>query len=162
MHRRACALVAAAALVLGAGSAVAAPKPKPKPKPKPIVVTYNLTLYPDPTPNATGEVDASMYCGTLPSSTDKHAFVIPAAGTLKVVLDSPDPTKTVPTPFGPVGTDWDLYIVDASDDVLTESASATSHEETTTTFKKKESIWITVCNLAGMPDGTVKFTFTYK
>jgi hypothetical protein len=131
-----------------------AAKPKPKPKPKPITVTYKLSLLPDPTPNVTGLVKDG--CGVLPQSQDKHPFTVPAAGTLKIVLDSPDPTGS---PVG--GTDWDLYLLD-DEGIRTSSTTEFSHEELAEPFKKKTDTTIWVCNLAGMPDGTVKYTFTYK
>ena len=132
-----------------------------KPKPKPIKGSYAVTKYPDPTPELFGQIDKSQ-CGLLPTGTDNHAFKIPAAGKLKVVLDSPDPTGTPSAgPLGSVGTDWDLYLLDSEGAVIDSSHSGTSHEETTDKFKKAGKITIQVCNLVGEPNATVSYTFTY-
>ena len=88
-------------------------------------------------------------------ATDQHPFTVPAAGRLHVVLDSPDPTGTG-------STDWDLYVEGADGSELDSSHGGTSHEETTTPFKNKTALSFVVCNLAGAPNGTVSYTFTYK
>jgi hypothetical protein len=152
MNRRlvTCASLAAVA-ALGIAPAHAATT---KPKPKPINKTYALTLPPDPTPNATNTAGMPGCTGLNPASTDKHPFTVPAKGTLKVVLDSPDPT-------GHGVTDWDLYVLDSDGSILDSSHGGTSHEETFDKFKKKNPVTFWVCNLAGEPDATVHFTFTY-
>jgi hypothetical protein len=139
--------------VLGALPSQAATKAKPKPKPKPITGSYALTLVPDPSPNVTN-VANKPGCGVVPQGQDKHGFTVPAAGTLRVVLDSPDPT-------GKKVTDWDLYLLD-TDGILSSSTGATSHEEVAEAFSRKTAVTIWVCNLVGAPNGTVSYTFTYK
>ena len=146
--------VAAAILTVAAlGALPSQAATKAKPKPKPIKGSYTLNLTPDPTPNATNAA-GKPGCGVIPSSQDKHAFKVPAAGTLKVVLDSPDPT-------GKGLTDWDMYLLDP-DGVRTSSVGGTSHEEIIEPFKVKTPVTFWVCNLAGQPSGTVSYTFTYK
>jgi len=140
-------LIAVAAL--GIAPAHAAVK-----KPKPITKSYQLTLPPDPTPNATNTAGMPGCTGISPASADKHAFTVPAKGTLKVVLDSPDPTSTG-------NTDWDLYVLDSDGSILDSSHGGSSHEETFDKFKKKNPVTFWVCNLLGQPDATVTYTFTY-
>ena len=151
MNRRlvTCASLAAVA-ALGIAPAHAATK-----KPKPIDKTYSLTLTPDPTGETGGLPGLPDGCtGVNPAGQDKHPFTVPAKGTLKVVLDSPDPT-------GHGATDWDLYILDSDGSVLDSSHGPTSHEETFDKFKKKNPLTFEVCNLAGQPTATVHYTFTY-
>jgi hypothetical protein len=143
------ALLAVAAL----STAPAHAATKKKAKPKPIDKTYTVSLLPDPTLEASGQIGDG--CASLnPASQDKHPFTVPAAGTLKVVLDSADPTGTG-------NTDWDLYVLDSDGSILDSSHGGSSHEETLDKFKKKNPVTIWVCNLIGQPDGTVHYTFTY-
>lgn len=152
-------LVALALVTVAAVSV--APAQAAKPKPKPIKGSYAVTAYPDPTPNATNEAGRPG-CGVLPTGQNKHPFTVPGKGTLRVVLDSPDPTGTPSAgPAGSVGTDWDLYVLDSDGSILDSSKGATSHEETTDKFKKKQGVTFWVCNLAGEPNATVSYTFTY-
>lgn len=144
-----------AVTLIAAAAVTTVPASAAKAKPKPIRVSYTVTLLPDPTPNATNTIGKEG-CGVLPQGQDKHAVKIPAAGKLKVVLDSPNPTGN-----GTAGTDWDLYVLDSDGTVLDSSHGGTSHEETEDKFKKKSAVTIWVCNLAGEPSGTVTYTFTY-
>jgi hypothetical protein len=144
------ALLAVAAL----SSAPAHAATKKKAKPKPIHGSYTVTLLPDPTPNATNLAGMPGCTGVSPAAVDNHAFKVPAAGTLNVVLDSADPTGTS-------NTDWDLYLIDTDGSVLDGSHGGTSHEEVTDKFKKGQPLTIQVCNLIGQPSGTVTYTFTY-
>lgn len=121
--------------------------------------SYSITAPPDPTIEARFAAGQSSGCeNVVPNAVDKHAFTVPAAGTLDVVLDSPSPAR------GPnqTGTDWDLHILAANGTELDSSTSATSHEETITPFKGKAKITIESCNLNGEPNATVNWTFTYK
>ncbi|MDX6197306.1 MAG: hypothetical protein QOJ79_457 [Actinomycetota bacterium] len=112
--------------------------------------SYDVTLTPDPS------LEASSACeATLPSAVDNHPFTVPGAGTLTVVLDSPDPTGTG-------STDWDLELLDADGSVNSGSEGGTSHEEAAAKYKKGQHMTIQVCNLAGGPNGTVSYTFTPK
>ena len=151
------ALLAVAALT----SAPAHAATKKKPKPKPIRGSYAVHLNPDPTtdvfseagkPNPTGEP-----CGLSTASENRHAFKIPAAGTLNVVLDSPNP---LPAAYA-VGPDWDLHIMDADGSELDSSTSPQAHEETTDKFKKAQPLTIVACNLTGGTDAKVSYVFTY-
>lgn len=123
--------------------------------PKPITGSYTVTLPPNPTLEATGQIGDGCDTSPIPTGTDDHAFKVPAAGTLDVHLDSADPTGTN-------NTDWDLYVLDTDREVIDSSHGGTSHEETISKFKKGQAVTIQVCNLAGSPQAKVSYTFTYK
>ena len=123
--------------------------------PKPIKGSYEVNLPPNPTLEATGQVGDGCDTSPIPTGTDDHAFKVPAAGTLDVVLDSADPTGTG-------NTDWDLYLLDKDRNVINSSHGGTSHEQTIDKFKKAEPVLIQVCNLLGQPKATITYTFTYK
>ena len=145
-----------AAVVAGVGTSTLA-SAATKHKPKVLKGSYTVTAVPDPTIEATDEV--SKGCMNIdPASVDNHAFAVPAAGTLHVILDSPTPAKG---PLG-LGADWDLYILDAKGNVIDKSNGVSSHEETFDPFTKKQGITIKSCNLLGEPNATVTWTFTYK
>jgi hypothetical protein len=147
MHARLCAVVA----VLAAGSVALVPAhAATKKKPKPITKTYKVQLPPDPT----GNVGTDGCAGALPTSQDQHPFTVPAKGTLKVHLSSNDPT-------GSGQLDWDLALLDADGGTISLSTSPGAEEETLDKFKKKEAVKIQACNLAGLPEATVTYTFTY-
>lgn len=150
MNRRLVTCVSLAAVAaLGMAPAHAAVKKKP------IDKTYSVTLPPDPTGELGGVPGLPEGCnGLSPASQDKHKFTVPAKGTLKVTLDSPDPTKAGVT-------DWDLYILDSDGTILDSSTGETSHEETFDKFKKKHPVTFWVCNLVGQPDATIHYTFKY-
>lgn len=147
-------LTSAAALVAVAGLAAAVPADATTRKPAPKRGAYTLQLPPDPTPNATNTVGMDGCSGLSPASKDHHALAIPAKGTLKVVLDSPDPT-------GAGVTDWDLYVMESDGEIYDASHGGTSHEVTTSKFKRAQKVYIDVCNLAGQPDAKVSWVFTY-
>jgi hypothetical protein len=158
--RTAGALALIAAVSVGAVPAHAATKPKP------IKGGYSLSLTPDPTQDVDGQLpdaDPKGCAKRIPNSWDRHEFTVPAAGTLQVVLDSPDPTGTPNLgPLGDTGTDWDLWILAPDGTGVDASHGATSHEMTTTKFKKKQKVVFEVCNLVGENKATVAYTFTYK
>jgi hypothetical protein len=112
--------------------------------------SYDVTLLPDPTLEV-GEVCEAVN----PQSVDNHELKVPGAGTLAVVLDSPDPTGTG-------NSVWDLYVLDADGSVNCAADGGTSHEEATAKFKRAATETIQVCNLAGAPSGTISYTFTPK
>ncbi len=154
MHRRltvtfAVAAVATTALTLPSQAAV-------KKKPAPIKGSYTVNLVPDPTKEATS-LTADGCSGLSPAAVDRHAFTVPAAGTLEVTLEGDDPAKG----SAPAGFDWDLYTYDASG-LLGASDGATAAEQTVDNFKKKTPVTIEVCNLDGLPDAVISYTFTYK
>jgi hypothetical protein len=121
---------------------------------KVIKGSYTVTLLPDPTAEATGEVSDGC-SAILPTAVDNHAFKIPGPGSLDVVLDAPDPA-------GSPATDWDLWLLDADGSINTGSNGATSHEEAVVKYKAAQKITISVCNLAGAPSGNVSYVFTPK
>jgi hypothetical protein len=114
----------------------------------PMKGSYKVTLTPDPTLQVAAACDP-----VIPASTDKRRLTIPGAGTLSVVLDAPDPAGA---------GDWDLYILDADGSVNSSSDGTTAHEEATAKYKKGQQATISVCNLAGAPDGTITWVFTPK
>ena len=124
-------------------------------KPKVVKGSYDVTKPPNPTLEATAEVGDGCDSSPIPTGTDDHAFKVPAAGTLEVKLESKDPT-------GADVADWDLYLLDAERNVINSSHGATAQEQTIDKFKKAEPVIIQVCNLAGSPDATVSYVFTYK
>ena len=91
--------------------------------------------------------------GVNPASHPEHPFSVPGPGTLHVVLDS----KNVASK-----TDWDLWIMAPDGTAIDGSHGPTSHEETTDTFKKAQSVVFKACNIAGAPSATVTWTFTPK
>lgn len=153
-RRRHVAVLTVAALAVTAVSATgASAKAKPKPKVKTLKGTYSVTLLPDPTIEAQGQL--GNVCGNVnPKAADSHVLNLPGNGTLQVVLDSPDPTTTNKT-------DWDLIVFDAAGGEIDHSDGATSHEETYDPGLHKGKVTIKVCNLAGAPDATVHYVYTY-
>jgi hypothetical protein len=166
VHRR-LATLSAVLVVVAVGLApaqAATKKAKPKPKPKPITGSYTLQLLPDPTAEVTMQVPGAVEgCGGVsPDGKDSRTIKLPAKGTLKIVLDSPDPTGSPSVgPVGGVGTDWDLYVREADGTIAASSHGATSHEETIEKLSRGTTRTIEVCNLIGQPDATVKWIFTY-
>lgn len=142
--RRLC--LAAAATTLAVGAFVPALAAAPK-----FAGSYTVTLQPDPTINALSSAGLKKCQSLRPDAVDRHKLTVPGAGKLKVVLDSPDPT-------GRGVTDWDLYVLDASDEIIGSGTGATSHEEVTVTFKGKADITLAVCNLIGSDKGTVTYS----
>jgi hypothetical protein len=152
MNRRpAVALAVLTAAAVGVVPAHAAVK-----KPKPFKVTYNVNLYPDPTPDVIGQVKDAPVCGSIPQSMDKHPVTVPGAGTLKVHLVSADPAP----PAEPLLFDWDLYVLDRDGAVIDSSHTEFATEDTKTKFKRKTPVTILVCNLTGETAGTVTYSYT--
>ena len=63
--------------------------------------------------------------------------------------------------------DWDLYVMDANDRVLAESANdqtagAPMEEELSAKFKKMADIAIVACNWAGAPTAELHYKLVYK
>jgi hypothetical protein len=124
-------------------------------KPKPFKGSYNVTLYPDPTPDVIGQVKPAPVCGTLPQSMDRHPLTVPGAGKLTVQLTSAEPAP----PAEPLMFDWDLYLLDSDGAVIDSSHSEFATEETITKFKKRTPLTILVCNLTGEPAGSVTYSY---
>ena len=152
MNRR---LTAVAAVLTAAGLAaspasLAAPKKKP-----PIKGTYKVTLPPDPSANVLSTAGQGGQCGANPRSQDKHPFTVPAAGTLRVTIDAADYSPGTPYVF-----DWDLFVNDAQGE-LGAGNTGEAHDEVLLRLKKKADVTFLACNLNGVPDATVTYTFTY-
>jgi hypothetical protein len=136
------------ALLVGAGVA-AVPADAAK-KPKPIKGSYTVNLPPDPT----GNVGTEGCAGLLPVSEDRHELKLPARGTLKVHLSGEDPAGTG-------ALDWDLALLDADMAPVSSSTSEGSEEETFDKIRKKQTVYIQACNLAGLPSATITYLFTF-
>jgi hypothetical protein len=137
----------AVAAVAAAGSAVA----QPSGRTKTLKGGYSLTLPPDPTMEATGQV--GKHCANVdPASADNHPLTLPGKGTLKVDLASTDPTGNL---------DWDLYLLDAKGNVVGMSDSPSAQEEINLRAGKGK-VTIRACNLMGQPTATVSYLFKYK
>ena len=158
-RRHVAALTVVTLVVAGVSATGAAAKTTKKapPKLKTMKGSYQLTLVPDPTIDAKAQpqVGGGDCNATDPKSIDKHPLSLPGAGTLHIVLDSPDPT-------GKGKTDWDLALLDSHGSEIDSSTSPTSHEEITHTGLKKGSVSIEVCNLIGGPNATVTYSYTYR
>ena len=137
------ALVAAVAVTQAPADAA-----KPKPKPKPITGTYKATATPDPT--STSQVTNEQCKPTVPTGVDKHAFTVPAAGTLEVKL------------FNKL--DWSVAVRDAQGNTLASADGSlpTTPEATLATFTKRTKVTIDACNFSGEPQVAVSYRFTYK
>ena len=130
---------------------------RPKPKPKPIKGSYSVMLPPDPSKEATSTLEMPGCSGLSPASVNHRAFTAPAAGTLVVKLLGGDPTNGK----AGAGFDWDLYVMDRQGE-LSAGDGATSQETAVATFKRRTTVSIDVCNLNGLPEAKISYTFTYK
>ena len=146
------------AIAIGAGIAVLV-APALAAAPKPITKSFAVNI---PVPGgAISDPTSTSACAPAteaPSSMHREAFTAPAAGTLKVEVT------------GFVG-DWDLALSDGKAKRLAEgdNASVTPTnmstgavvEKLTYKVKKAGDLVIIVCNFAGGPTGTGKYTFTF-
>ncbi len=156
MNRR---LVVSLAVLAAAAVGVVPSQAAPKRKPAPIKGSYSVTLVPDPTVNVfttAGQSGPGAPCGAIPQAQDRHPFTIPAAGSLKLVLDAHDPAPGTPYVF-----DWDLYLLDANGEVLNEGTSSEAHEEIGQKFAKGAKVTFLACNLNGEQNASVSYVFTY-
>jgi hypothetical protein len=141
------AVVIAGATLTSAISASAATKPKKHT----LKGSYDVTLLPDPTVEATDETGTA--CANInPDSVDLHSLTLPAKGLLNVTLNSTDPTGTA--------LDWDLYLLDAKGNEIGQSTGASSQEQIITPAKGQ--VTIKACNLMGAPSATIAYVYTYK
>jgi len=126
-------------------------------KRKVIRGSYHLTTTPNP-PLELVQFAKPGCDQTVPLGEDNHTFTVPAAGTLQVVLQGSDPTGG----SAPVGPDWDLFILDNDGMEIDSDGNPGAREETSDSFRGKQRITIQACNLTGVPDATVTWTFRYK
>jgi hypothetical protein len=142
----------ATALVL----AVAAVPAHAATKPKPVTKTYAMQLMPVPDPpQGTSCTDTKLEGLSMHTESLK----VKAAGTLAVQVSG-------------FSGDWDVTVVDGSDNTVMEVGSGTStgggapsqHGVDTASVKVKRAtqFLIRTCNFAGTPQAAGKYTFTYK
>ena len=147
--------VTALTVAIAAATATSAVGASAATKPRTHVIkgSYDLTLLPDPTVEATDQTGTS--CANVnPEAADLHPLNLPARGLLHVVLDGTDPSGQA--------LDWDLYLLDAQGNEIGVSNGSTSHEEIYLPGAGKGKVTIKACNLAGAPTATVTYKFTYK
>ncbi len=140
------ALVAGLALSLPASAA-------PKKKPKPITKTYTVNT-PVPHPNP----PSGPSCSASPDSVSEHRelFKAPAAGTLEVVASE-------------FTGDYDIGLYGDGEKNLSQGGgvdtpsvqNGTEKEKLKYKVKKKQNLYIDVCNFIGGPSAKVTYTFTY-
>lgn len=149
--------LAGAVLLLTAAGLTAVPSEAAPRKPKPITRTYAVQLPPDPTANVLSTAGQGGLCGLNEAAQHRHAFKAPAAGTLKLRLSAEDPAPGTPYVF-----DWDVYVLDAVGDPVAEGTSSNAVEDVALKIKKAQQLVFLTCNLNGLPDATVSYTFTYR
>ena len=148
-------LVATAAL-LAAGTVGLVPAHAAPKKPKPIKKSFAMQLAPVPDPpQGTSCTRAELEGVSMHSESVKAK----GAGTLVAKVN------------GFTG-DWDITVVDASDDSVIEVGSGTStgggvpaskgEDTVTVKVKKATSFVVRYCNFAGSPQANGSYTFTYK
>ena len=155
------ALPLALVAVVAAGAYAPSSAAPPKPKPKPITESYEVTGLPVPASGRDATDTASsclnpMFEGI--SITTKEIKTV-GAGTLAVELT------------GFVG-DWDIAVLNDKGEQIAagDNAAATGTSPSTgdiveranVKFKKAATIRISVCNFAGGPTASAKYTYTYK
>jgi hypothetical protein len=143
MNSKLIATAAVAALGIAvAGSAQAAP-------PKNFTKTVSFTdATPDPSGNA--ESGNEMHCsGQLPRE-EGIKVKIPGPGMVDVTL-------------GGFQGDWSLQIQDATGEVIAgDDVNPPDYETAGVRLKKAATIVIAPCNLAGTPEATVTYKYTYR
>lgn len=151
------ALAAAVVLLTAAGLTAVPSEAAPRKKPKPISRGYAVQLPPDPTANVLSTAGQGGLCGLNEAAQHRHAFKAPAAGTLRLRLKAEDPAPGTPFVF-----DWDIYVLDAAGDPIAEGTSTNAVEDVGVKLKKAQQLVFLTCNLNGLPDATVAYTFTYR
>lgn len=124
-------------------------------KPKPINFSYEVSLSPDPTGNATARQGDGCR-NLLATGKNLRPFTVPAAGRLKITLTAPDPVGKG------IAFDWDLWLMEADGATAAQSNSEFASEAIDVKFKKKIPLSIQVCQLSGLPaKGKVTVNFVY-
>jgi hypothetical protein len=145
--------LAVAALVIAVASTPA--HAASKPKPKPITKTYSMQLAPVPDPpQGTSCVETKLEGVAM--HTEK--LTVKRAGTLSVKVSG-------------FAGDWDITVVDGSDNTVMEVGSGTSTgggapatngvDTVDVKVKKATQFLIHTCNFAGTPAATGSYRFTY-
>jgi hypothetical protein len=144
-------------LALVALTAVTATQAEAKPKKPPITKSYDVTAAPLPMP-----AQGANYCVDHKDGVQKHRETLTVTGPGLLVL-------TISNTQG----DWDSAVLDskgnplqASDGTSTGDPNATNTGDLVDTLKyknkKAQTLTIDVCNFAGGPKASVKYTFTYS
>ena len=143
-------VTALAFIALGAaGTTPSFAAPKYKSFTKTVKFTDNTA---DPTGSATSGTDCSSSTDALPNGgipkETPISVKVPAVGKLKVELTSTG--------------DWALQVSDTKNYVIgsSDGSSPEQQEATTVKTKKAGTYKILPCNLGGLPDATVKYTWT--
>ena len=139
-----------AILVLAAGAVNA--EAAPKKKPKPITKSYTVTgMLPHPNP------PTGPSCSSAPNGVSEHRETLKVTGAGKLVVEVRGFTG-----------DWDIGLYDKTDTNLAQGGGADSPNTETAPVetlsykgKKAQTLYIDVCNFAGSPNATVKYTYTY-
>lgn len=138
------AVAAGLVAVVAAGSlspALAAPKRK-----APIKLSWTAQATPDPSSSNVRGTCAP----TVPSGIHRHAFKVPAAGTLEISLNN--------------SLDWSAAIRTEGGETLADVDGGTPEvkEVLSVKFKKAQTISIDTCNFAGELQIHPTGTFTFK
>ena len=72
-----------------------------------------------------------------------------------MTIDSADSSPGTPYVF-----DWDVFVNDAEGE-LGAGHTGEAHDEVLVKLKKKTTLTFLACNINGLPDATVTYTFTY-
>ena len=141
----------ATAVAVAAAVALAAPAGA---KPKTIKQSYDVTL-PVPFPMTT-DVPGMYGCidGQESATKNTREITLPAPGLFTAKLEFEG--------------DWDLYLVDSKGNLVAQSEQTQPtgvdpgiEKLTWKKAKKGQKVSLIACNWAGLPQGTVSYTFTY-
>jgi hypothetical protein len=151
--------LSAAVALLAASSVALVPAhaaTKKKPKPPPIKKSFSMQLAPVPDPPQGTSCTRAELEGI---SMHSESFKTKGAGTLTAKVNG-------------FAGDWDITVVDGSDNSVMEVGSGTTtgggapstKGEDTVSFKVKKatSFVVRYCNFAGSPQATGSYVFTYK
>jgi len=146
--RTAAPLALAVILAGGAVDANAAPR-----KPKPITKSYDVTGIPHPNP------PTGPSCSSAPEGVSEHRETLKVTGPGKLVVEVTKFTG-----------DWDIGLYGGSGETMLAqgggadagNTDAAPKESLTYKSKKAQTLFIDVCNFAGTPNASVKYTYTYS
>jgi hypothetical protein len=128
-----------------------------KKKPKPITKTYDVTAAPLPMPP-----QGANYCADHTEGRQKHRETIKVTGPGTLIVEI----------SGTQG-DWDSAVIDSKGNPLMASSGTSTGDPNAVNTgdmvdtlkyksKKAQTLNIDVCNFAGGPKATAKYTYTYS